>query len=251
VDDSNPFIAYRRESDNLVVFGFRGFSSGAETAIHVQLVAQHFILPFVTALPPLYDLITSNFLSWWMQQVHQLSESWVNPIPPVQVFMNTISEIVESVNASEFLFTGINVGGLFAKALGMKYQTNGISFLSYPIIDDMLGPLFGVDDNNALYVTNVHTFDGVFTGQEPEKATNYGIPWIGASFLKNLENVSGLADVNVGTSIRDSVYRTFCILSEMCGRGDQFGPYCENAIGGQDLLFIRTALQDQYGMTNS
>jgi hypothetical protein len=251
VHDADSFIAYQRKADGLMVFAFRGFSSGAETALHAQIVAQEFILPVVTDMAPLYGSISGLWLSWWLGHVQILSQSWVNPAPPVQVFMDKITKAVDSSNSTRLMFTGINIGGLFAKALGMKYGTVGMSFLSFPIVDDLLGPLFDIDEKNALFVTNIHTFGGVFTAQEPQTATNFGIPWIGSAYLENVRDVAGLSDFKVGTVIRDSVYRSFCILSEICGRNQQFGPYCEEAIGERDLLFIRSALHDQFGINQN
>jgi hypothetical protein len=61
----------------------------------------------------------------------------------------------------------------------------------------MLGSLFGVDDKNALYVTNVHASDGFFTAQKTQKAIDFDIPWIGSSYLENVRNVSSLSDFKI------------------------------------------------------
>jgi hypothetical protein len=57
-------------------------------------------------------------LSWRRQQLHQL---------PVDEFITTITEAVESANASRLLVTGINIRGLFAKALGTTNQAESLS----------------------------------------------------------------------------------------------------------------------------
>ena len=42
----------------------------------------------------------------------------------------------------------------------------------------------------------------------------------------------------------DNVYRSFCTMSEICGKGNQFNYYCENSIGKKYINIIRDNLEE-------
>jgi hypothetical protein len=129
----------------------------------------------------------------------------------------------------------------------LRYKTHGVSFLSYPVLDSLLGVIFDTLEYkaNAPYITNVHNVKGWFTNQEPQTSNNYAVPWISLGLVDELSvNVSALKRVKLTSTIRDSVYRSFCTLEEMCGRERQFAQYCGDLIGEADLLYLRAALQE-------
>jgi hypothetical protein len=248
-DDADPFMVYRMLDTNTTVFGFRGFASGAEVALHAQYVILELIVPTLTDLVPFYELVVDLFMENLMAFMQRLAASFTSPTMLQTAFLERAKEIYEQEKGPESIFTGVNVGGLFAKALGMTYKTHGISFVSFPVLDDMLKVIFEVDEleDHAGYVTNIHTSKGWFTMPEPELANNYAIPWVPLGLSGSLaETASAIGRLKPTSSMRDSVYRTFCILEEMCGRSRQFGQYCSDVIGHDDLLYLRIALEENY-----
>jgi hypothetical protein len=247
VGESDPFVVYHLRN-NLTVFGFRGFASGAESALQIEFVVVAFLFPYIRDLIPFFTVITEYLMKATFRAIQSFATSFVNPRMMGYEILDVFSDVVDSMpTPRNIVFTGVDVGGIFAKYMGMKYQTHGVSFVSFPIFDPVLASVFKLDEYRAVFVTNVHTFRGILTKQEPQRATNFGIPWIGTSLVDTVE--SG-ADVNKGikvtTSFRDSVYRSFCILSEVCGRGKQFGSYCEALIGARNLAWIREELSGIY-----
>lgn len=105
---------------------------------------------------------------------------------------------------------------MFSKVLGMLHKKQGIGFVTLPTFNDYFLNDFDFDDEDSIYITNVYNYNGWFTKQEPDLATNIGIPWVSSSF--SIE--------------RDSVYRTFCTITEMCGHGQKFYNYCSSVVDG-------------------
>jgi hypothetical protein len=232
----------------LTVFGFQGFSSGAETVLQIEFMMVAFLFPYIRDLIPFFNIITEYLMKGTFRVIQAFATSFVNPRMIGQDILDAFSEVVDSIpTPGNIVFAGVDVGGLFAKYMGMKYQTHGMSFLSFPIFDPVLASIFKLDELKAVFVTNVHTFRGIFAKQEPQTATNFGIPWIGTRLMGNVESGSDLnKGIGITTLFRDSVYRSFCILSEVCGRGERFGSYCEALIGAPDLAHIREAQSRLY-----
>jgi hypothetical protein len=245
-DESDPFIVYKVKETNTTVFGFRGFASGAETALHAQHVLLEFIVPTLTDLVPFYEIVVDLFMEDLMAVAMKLASSFPAPQMLHSAFLNKAIKVYEEEGTEQTIFMGINVGGLFAKTLGLLYETYGISFVSFPVLDDVMKVLFEVHDmeDQGQYVTNFHTVKGWFTSPEPGFGNNHAIPWIPLGISSDLVEVAEtLQRLKPTGAIRDSVYRTFCILEELCGRQKQFGEYCSQVIGEDDTLYIRMALE--------
>ena len=137
------------------------------------------------------------------------------------------------------LFAGINCGGAIAKIVGTILHRKSISFISFPINNDLFQMMFDFSSSYLGLVTNVYNVDGFFSDQEPAYATNIGISM--PVFDKTKFCTSGVCEINSKT---DNVYRTFCTISELCGNGNQFNYYCEKIIGKHDLETIRENLKE-------
>lgn len=85
----------------------------------------------------------------------------------------------------------------------------------------------------------MYNVDSCFSDQEPSYATNIGIEI--PLFDHKKYCTSGICEINSKT---DNVYRTFCTISEICGKGSKFNYYCENIIGEKDLETIRESLRE-------
>lgn len=205
------------------MYGFRGFSSGTELCLQIEMLAIQYALPFFQDIVPFYSIFIENFIGFYSRFAHNFGNHFFDPVAISSVFVDPIEEIYASKNYNEnatVIFTGINIGGMFAKVLGMIHKKHGIGFITLPAFNDYFLNSFDFDDEDAIYITNVYNFNGWFTMQEPDVATNIGIPWIsGSNFIE-----------------RDSVYRTFCTITEMCGYSQQFYNYCKTVVGDMDEI---------------
>ena len=92
---------------------------------------------------------------------------------------------------------------------------------------------FDLDDEMAVYITNIYNFDGMYTAQEPGLANNIGVPWVLKQILK-----------------RDLVYESFCTIVESCHANDQYEEFCHAAIGKQKMNEIKAYFsQDVFDVT--
>ena len=216
IDKFTPFILYNFKN-NLTVYGFRGFSSGSELCLHIEMLTIEYVLPFLQDVIPFYELLVENFIDFYSRHLHIFGNQFFDPVSISSTFINPVEEVIASKGYSEkdkILFAGINIGGMFSKVLGMIHKKHGIGFISLPSFNDYFVDDFGIDDDDAMYITNVYNYNGWYTKQEPDLATNIGVPWIPSSL--SIE--------------RDSVYRTFCTIVEMCGQGPKFYNYCSKVI---------------------
>lgn len=218
IDKNTPFIIYRI-NNNLTVYGFRGFSSGTELCLQIEMIAIEYVLPFCQDIVPFYRIFVDNLIGFYARFAHIFGNQFFDPVSMSSLFIDPVEEIIASKRYSDdekILFTGINIGGMFSKVLGMIHKKQGIGFVTLPTFNDYFLNDFDFEDDDSIYITNVYNYNGWFTKQEPDLATNIGIPWISSSLPIE----------------RDSVYRTFCTISEMCGQGQKFYNYCSSVVDG-------------------
>ena len=104
---------------------------------------------------------------------------------------------------------------------------------------DFLEHLFHFPSNYMSYVTNVFNIDGIFSKPDSEHTINIGIDT--PLFHQSPFCTTGFCEI---FSRVDYIYRTFCTMSETCGRGNQFNYYCRKTIGEKNLETIRENLQE-------
>ena len=216
IDKKTPFIIYNFDN-NLTVYGFRGFSSGTELCLHIEMLTIEYALPFLQDVIPFYSVFIDHFIGFYAQILHYFGNQFFDPVTVASSFITPVEEIIDSrgyTDDDKILFTGINIGGMFSKVLGMIYKKHGIGFVSLPSFNDYFLNDFDIDDDDSMHVTNVYNYNGWFTKQEPDLATNIGVPWIPSPLPIE----------------RDSVYRTFCTIAEMCGQGPHFYNYCSTVV---------------------
>lgn len=105
---------------------------------------------------------------------------------------------------------------------------------------DFLESLFHYPESYISYVTHVFNVDGIFSHIDSDNANNIGIDT--PLFYQSKWCTSGFCDIFSRT---DHIYRSFCTMSEICGKGNQFNYYCVNTIGEKNLEIIRESLQDE------
>jgi hypothetical protein len=131
------------------------------------------------------------------------------------------------ISTEKVVFSGINIGGLFAKILGLMKKDQSVSFHSFSVFNDFLASQYDLNQNDAFYITNVFNHYGIFSLQEPNLATNFGILTIPNPILN-----------------RDTIYLSFCMLAELCDERLKFNDYCESIIEkkiwkASELSFLR------------
>ena len=222
INKQTPFIIYTI-NNSLVVYGFRGFSSGSELALQIEMFAIQYVVPFFQDIVPFYEFMIDYFIDFYAKFAHNFGNQFFDPIAMSSLFLDPIEEIYKSKNYdkdTKILFTGINIGGLFSKTLAMINKKQGIGFISFPVFNDYLQNYFDFEDDDSIYITNVYNYNGLYSMQEPNLATNIGIPQNEHQF-------------SVDT---DSVYKTFCTIAEMCGEGPKFSNYCSSTVENMDEI---------------
>jgi hypothetical protein len=122
---------------------------------------------------------------------------------------------------SKVLFTGVDVGGVLAKLLGMLTEHRGIGFLSMQAADSQAVYRYNIGVKERRLITNVFNERGTIGVGEAQAGEDFAIP--------------GPFDV----LNRASIYDSFCNLAVMCGHHRQFQEYCEAAIGADRVNRIR------------
>ena len=222
IDKNTPFIIYTI-NDSLVVYAFRGASAGTELCLQIEMLANQYLLPLLQDIVPLFDFIVDNFVSYFAKYAHIIGSLFFDPVSIVNVFVDPIETVIKSqkfIDNTTALFTGIGVGGLISKAMGMVHKKQGIGFISFPTFNDYFRYALDFDDEDSIFVTNLFNYDGFFTLPEPKVATNIGIPYVTNPFPLR----------------RDEVYQTFCTMAEMCGFGPKFTNYCSAVISNVDEI---------------
>lgn len=157
-------------------------------------------------------------------------------------YINSIKEIYIKENYhnnQRVFFTGINTGGVIAKILSTLLQRKSIAFISFPVEMDIVQNRFRYDDSYMNYITNVFQSDGVFSMPDGDHTINIAIdipPFHQSKFCS-----SDFCEV---FSRFDNIYRTFCTMSEICNKGNQFNEYCKTTIGEKNIEIIRDSLKD-------
>jgi hypothetical protein len=234
-DASTPFIVYNDTKNNLLVFAFRGFVSGSELTVQVEMIASQYVLPIVQNIVPFLDVL-GTWLGWWMDKFEKLGILFFDPDVVVVDAVDVVQRVYDELDTdgSNVVFTGINTGGLYAKVLAVTNKRPGIAFLSFPIYNDYFMSLFELSEDDAWYIINVHTSEGLFTGPEPALATNIAVPWIATP--------SFFDEIVISSWVRDTVYKTLCTLGELCHVHSQLDEYCLAAIGQAEVDIVNDGL---------
>jgi hypothetical protein len=237
LDSTTPFIVYNDTVRGLISFGFRGFVSGSELTVQVEMVASEYVLPILQNIVPFYDLFVDTWLEWWLELMQRFGILFFNPKCVAVEMVDAAQEVFDSLGLENepVIFSGINTGGLYAKALAITNKKLGISFLSFPVYNDYFTSMFELDGDDASRIVNVHTSEGLFTFQEPQIATNVAVPWIPSP---------SILDGTVHDSwIRDTVYKSFCTLTQLCYDDERFAEYCLAAIGEEEVGIVEEGLE--------
>ena len=241
IDKYFLFIKYFDSSTNSHIFAFRGYDTGPEIAFQFELFVLYYVIPFFENSVPFYRLIDVYWLNFYTSF---LTSFGLRFFEDRNMIVKYVKSIIDIYNKEKFndddqvFFTGINCGGVIAKIVGTLLNRKSISFLSFPIEMDFLKHLFHFSSNNMNYVINVFNIDGFFSHPDSDYALNIGINT--PVFYKSKFCTSDFCGI---FSKADNIYKTFCTMSELCGKGKQFNYYCMNTIGESNLETIRKSLR--------
>lgn len=227
-----PFIIYNDTKHDMTVFGFRGFSSGSELALQIEMFVAQYVIPFFQDMMPFYDFLVDTFIGFYAKFAHNFGTTFFDPKAMITNFVDPLIKICDEINVKDndrVMFTGINIGGTFAKILGMLYGKQAVSFLSFPVFNDFVTYNYEFEEIDSTFITNIFNIGGLFALPEDGVANNIGIPWI-PDTLDTIKSCSNKEMCGLATE-KDSVYRSFCTVSNICGKVEQFGNYCESIIG--------------------
>jgi hypothetical protein len=213
----------------MTIYGFRGYSSGSEFALQIEIFAGEYVLPVFQGILPFYDFVVTYFLDYLVGIAHTFGNSFFDPVSIGRSFIDPILEKYDQEQPPNVLFSGINVGGLISKTLALVRHEQGIGFLSLPVFNDFFQYAYDFGPEDALYITNVYNYEGTFALPEPAVATNIGIPWVTSSSIS-----------------RDTVYRSVCTMAELCGKSEQFQEFCIASIGEDELNILRHEFENEY-----
>jgi hypothetical protein len=235
LDTDVPYIVYFDHTLNATIYAFRGFTSAQELALWLQILAVEYILPVLTEIVPFYETIIETWFGSVVAAIRAAGESLFSPDSIARSFVDSVMS--EYHDLPRTVFVGINVGGLIAKTMGMMTRHPGISFLSYPVFNEIFETQFDFEESGAWHITSVFNYGGLFTRPEPDTAVNFGIPWIEDP---SWESATVFPNLN-----RDTVYRSFCVFAELCDSTPQFSEYC-NVAAGKKWPTFEKLVHEQY-----
>lgn len=214
------YIIYDDTETNTTIFGFKGFDSPAEIAVHLQMLVDYTFKPFFYDLCPLFETILNDWLKLDLDWISKLALNFFDPLPLVNQFINPIQDVYEInySNSKNVVFTGLNIGGLFAKVLGMKNNRAAVSFFSYPVFTEIIQSFFDFSMENSLNITNVYNMEGSGSVEEHDIISNIGIPVLDTSSNFN----------------KEGVYQSLCTIASICRTQPIYNEYCKHALNSPD-----------------
>lgn len=240
--DSFPFIIYHDHLINTTIVSFRGFNTGIELSFILEMFVNQYVIPFFTDNVPFLNIFTSFWLEDEMKIAHRIGKYMFDP---TYLFKDYVDQIVEICREKKLdvekrvLFTGVNVGGNFAKIVGIQLKKYSLAFLTLPIFNEFNRDTFEFEAEDMTYVTNVYTYESFFTLPESETATNIGVfPLKYTKYDKWCKS-----DICRYSIQRESIYPSICYFSEICGHGHQLENYCKQVIGKDKFDDIRDYVQ--------
>jgi hypothetical protein len=214
-----PFLVFSDSRHRATIFSFRGFSQDAELTLQIQLFAQHYVVPLIVDSAPFYGELNSYFIGEWTKMANFAGNLFFSPVDRVGHFVDSVTKVYNLYKDEKVvLFVGAEIGGVFAKLVGILNERPGIGFLSFPAADDQIFYQFDFDEQATTFVTNIFNIGGKFGLQENDAGSNFAMP----------------VEFEHALSI-DNIYQSFCTLADMCGRTGQFKEYCIAAIGQADF----------------
>lgn len=233
-----PFIIFHDSAINTTIVAFRGFNSGTEIAIMIEMIANEYLIPFFEDLVPLMETLSDFGLGEQSKIAHKLGKLMLEPKNLFETYIDTILDICinnEIDQQDRVLFTGINTGGTFAKIAGIQLKKYSLSFLTLPISGDFSVDTFGIEEADMSYVTNIFINKAVFAISEPDVATNIGV------FAIDYKNPPKWckSDICHFNMKKESVYPALCEIAGLCGKNSQFDHYCKTVIGEDNVNTIR------------
>jgi hypothetical protein len=226
---SFPFDVVTQLSTGERIVAFRGFSSSAEFAFQLELIATKYLMPVVEDLLPFYGLISEHMLGYFLQGGHLFGYYFFRPIGYSDAFVEPIRDALEAAKVTKAVFVGFNTGGVLAKLLGATSRNPGIGLWGLPLFLPHLEHRWELETIDSEFTTTVSNQGGLFAIPENgEGVPNLGIPWVSIGLLEH-----------------DTILQSLCTLAEMCGQHPRLGEFCGQVIGADKVEKIRAELGER------
>jgi hypothetical protein len=221
-----PVMVYEEPISNVTIVGLRSSASGPELAFQLELFAWTYILPMLTDIAPLYDVLTESRVPYLASGAQHFGNAFfdVRPIPLqfVDPILAYLDELGIEDEEKDFILVGIGTGGVLAKTIGMLRSRPAFAFWSMPAFEGSYSANFDFDEMGALFITNIYNYAGGQLGfrlaaEEPGVANNLGIPWIEGAVVAP-----------------DNRFRSLCTMFAMCAEQGILTEYCYQTIDDMD-----------------
>jgi hypothetical protein len=221
-----PFDIITHVTSGRKVVAFRGFGSSAEFAFQLELIAAKFLMPAVSNVLPLFDLVGENMLGDFARHAHLFGYFFFSPTGFSDAFIEPVRAALETKNITDALYVGFNTGGVIAKLLGATSANPAVGLWGLPLLLPHLQHRWGFDAADGQFTTTVSNQGGLWaTPEEGAGGLNFVIPWVSLSALEH-----------------DTVLQSLCTLAEMCGQHPRLGEFCTSALGEEELSKVRAEL---------
>lgn len=238
-----PFIIYHDSNINTSIVAFRGFNTGPELACWIDLLMNYYILPFFQDNIPFIELLIDFYLKQPTKTAHKFGKMMFDPTYLFKEFADTIINISLQHNLDKqerVIFTGIGVGGAFAKIAGIHLKKMSLGLLTLPITNDLIFDSFEIEEDDMIFVNTLYIPKTIFARSEPDFAGNIGL------FQLDFSNPHSFctAEICQFTMKKESYYPILCTMAGLCGKNAQFDHYCRSVIGDGLLETIHDSIME-------
>jgi hypothetical protein len=95
IAENVPVIVYN--ISGTIVFGFRGFSTGREVAIQVEVLAHHYAVPLILQATPFYQFFADSLLSSYIPATYSFGLHFFSSKSPFDVSLRAAQTIYEII----------------------------------------------------------------------------------------------------------------------------------------------------------
>ena len=220
-----PIVLFR--FDNLTVWAFRGFASGPELAIILELFCSQHIVPFFQSFILFKEYMEAWFLDWIIPYAYKFGQFWLSTETALDVMVRQSLGVYYGYRlmTENLVFTGVNSGGVVAKIMGMSTGKTAFAFMSFNIFTDLL-QYMNLNEELSLVIVNLFHRDGWFSVQEPGLANNIVLPSI------------------IDTVFKDDKRPTFCTMALSCKNHLQYEEFCRQLMGDEFVDDVNEYLKE-------
>lgn len=215
--------------DDLTVWAFRGFASGPELAIILELFCSQHIVPFLQSFILFKEYMEAWFLDWILPYAYKFGHFWLSSQTVLDVMVDESLGVFYGggwYRLKNLVFAGVNSGGVVAKIMGLSTMRTAFAFMSFSAFTDLL-EYMNLEEEYSFLIVNLFHRDGWFSVQEPGLANNIVLPSI------------------IDTIFKDDKRPTFCTIALSCENHLQYEEFCRQLMGDEFVDEVNTYLKQK------